>query len=64
MSDARKIIMEMCHSANFRFFALLTIFREAARDEKAARDNLEAIKVDVLQAEQDIRRLVPKVKEF
>lgn len=35
--------------------------REASREEKASRDNLEAIKVDVQQAEQDFRRLVPRV---
>nr|CDP95798.1 BMA-SMC-3, isoform b [Brugia malayi] len=34
--------------------------REASREEKASRDNLEAIKVDVQQAEQDFRRLVPR----
>lgn len=35
--------------------------REASREEKTSRDNLEAIKVDVQQAEQDFRRLVPRV---
>ncbi|MCP9259205.1 Structural maintenance of chromosomes protein [Dirofilaria immitis] len=34
--------------------------QEASREEKASRDNLEAIKVDVQQSEQDFRRLVPK----
>ncbi|VDK78790.1 unnamed protein product [Litomosoides sigmodontis] len=34
--------------------------QEASREEKTSRDNLEAIKVDVQQAEQDFRRLVPK----
>lgn len=38
--------------------------REASREEKTSRDNLEAIKVDVQQAEQDFRRLVPKVNNI
>uniref|UniRef100_A0A0R3RY53 Structural maintenance of chromosomes protein n=1 Tax=Elaeophora elaphi TaxID=1147741 RepID=A0A0R3RY53_9BILA len=36
------------------------IQQEASREEKTSRDNLEAIKVDVQQAEQDFRRLVPR----
>ncbi|VDK54762.1 unnamed protein product [Anisakis simplex] len=34
--------------------------QEAARDEKSARDNVEAIKVEVAQAEQDLRKMTAK----
>ncbi|KHN73340.1 Structural maintenance of chromosomes protein 3, partial [Toxocara canis] len=34
--------------------------QEAARDEKTARDNVEAIKVEISQAEQDLRKLTAK----
>ncbi|VDN07444.1 unnamed protein product, partial [Thelazia callipaeda] len=49
MADLRRRLDEAC-----------VAHQETTRDEKTSRDNLETIKVDVQQAEQDIRRLVPK----